>query len=131
MTASPVDRPRSVIAAFWCWVVAAVLTAALGLFVISLSAVLYARVGGAILLVVGLALGFVVGRARNGQVRFAYAGVGLAMSSVLYLALLILTRGVGVIPAAVVMILLITGAVSITRPAAQDWFAAIGDKSDG
>jgi hypothetical protein len=27
--------------------------------------------------------------------------------------------------------LLITGAVCITRPAAQDWFAAIGDKTDG
>jgi hypothetical protein len=131
MTPSPIDRPRVVNVGFWCWVIGAVLAAALGLFIISLSVLLHGRVGGAILLIIGLALGYLAGRARNGRVRFAYAGVGLAMSSVIYLALLVLTGGVGIISAAVVMILLIVGAVSITRPAAQEWFAAIQEKTDG
>ncbi|WP_319450889.1 MULTISPECIES: hypothetical protein [unclassified Mycobacterium] len=121
MTASPTDRPRSVNAAFLCWVVAAVLTAALGMFVISLAHVLYVQVGAAILVIVGLAQGYLAGRMRNGRLRFAYAGVGLALASVLYLAVLILTVGVGVIPAAVIMILLIAGAVLVRREEALTW----------
>jgi hypothetical protein len=53
--------------------------------------------------------------------RFAYAGAGLALASVLYLAVLILTGGVGVIPAAVIMILMITGAVLVRREEALTW----------
>jgi hypothetical protein len=121
MTAAPTDRPRSVNAAFWCWVVAAVLTAALGMFVISLAHLLYAQVGAVILVIVGLAQGYLAGRLRKGQMRFAYAGVGLAMASVLYLAVLILTIGLGVIPAAVIMILLVTGAVLVRREEALTW----------
>jgi hypothetical protein len=121
MTASPTNRPQSVNAAFWCWVVAAVLTAALGMFIISLAHVLYAQVGAVILVIVGLAQGYLAGRMRNGQMRLAYAGAGLAMASVLYLAVLILTGGVGVIPAAVIMILLIAGAVLVRREEALTW----------
>jgi hypothetical protein len=120
-TPAPVDRPRAVTAAFWCWVVASALTAALGMFIISLAPVLYAQVGAGILIVVGLVQGYLAGRTRNGQSRFAYAGVGLALASVLYLAVLILTGGIGVIPAAVIMILMITEAVLVRREEALTW----------
>jgi uncharacterized membrane protein len=121
MTASPTDRPQTVTAAFWCWVVAAVLTAALGLFVITLTHLLYVQVAAVILLLVGLAQGYLAGQMRKGLLRFAYAGVGLAMASVLYLAALTLIGGVGVIPAAVIMILLIVGAVLVRREEALAW----------
>jgi hypothetical protein len=121
MTASPADRPKSINAAFWCWVLAAVLTAALGMFVITLAHLLYVQVAAVILVLVGLAQGYLAGRTRNGRMRFAYAGVGLAMASVLYLAMLVLTGGVGVIPSAVIMILLIAGAVLVRREEALTW----------
>jgi uncharacterized membrane protein len=121
MTASPTDRPQTVTAAFWCWVVAAVLTAALGLFVITLTHLLYVQVAAVLLLLVGLAQGYLAGQMRKGLLRFAYAGVGLAMASVLYLAALTLIGGVGVIPAAVIMILLIVGAVLVRREEALAW----------
>jgi hypothetical protein len=120
-TPPPVDRPRAVTAAFWCWVVAAVAAVLAGLMVVSLTKELYVQVGAGILIIVGLVQGYLAGRTRNGQSRFAYAGVGLALASVLYLAVLILTGGVGVIPAAVIMILMIAGAVLIRREEALTW----------
>jgi Na+/citrate or Na+/malate symporter len=120
-TPAPVDRPRAVTVAFWCWVVAAIVAVLAGLMVASLAKELYVQVGAGILIVVGLAQGYLAGRTRNGQMRFAYAGAGLALASVLYLAVLILTGGVGVIPAAVIMILMITGAVLVRREEALTW----------
>ncbi len=43
----------------------------------------------------GLAQGYLAGRARKGMKRFASAGVGLAMASVAFLAALLLLVGVG------------------------------------
>src|SRR3981189_1068531 len=87
---APSNRPRIVDAAFWCWLAAAVLTAALGLLMATQNAPLFFRLAGVLLVVVGVAQGYLAGRARKRQLRFASAGVGLAMSSVAFLAVLLL-----------------------------------------
>jgi hypothetical protein len=127
---APSNRPRIVDAAFWCWLAAAVLTAALGLLMAtqgSASTPLFFRLAGVLLVVVGLAQGYLAGRARKGQLRFASAGVGLAMSSVAFLAVLLLfgssILGIGFVAA--IMILMITGSVLIQRGSAQEWFEAV------
>jgi hypothetical protein len=120
---APSSRPRSVDAAFWCWLVAAILTAALGLLIASQDNGLFFRLAGVILVAVGLAQGYFGGRVRRGQPRFASAAVGLAMASVAFLAVLILFGGkpLGALVVGVIMMLLIAGSVSIQRRSAQDW----------
>ena len=127
---APSNRPRIVDAAFWCWLAAAVLTAALGLLMAtqgSANTPLFFRLAGALLVVVGLAQGFLAGRARKRQLRFASAGVGLAMSSVAFLAVLLLFGSsiFGIVFVATIMILMITGSVLIQRGSAQEWFEAV------
>jgi hypothetical protein len=127
---APSNRPRIVDAAFWCWLVAAVLTAVLGLLMVTQATAntpLFFRLAGALLVVVGLAQGFLAGRARKRQLRFASAGVGLAMSSVAFLAVLLLFGSsiLGIVFVAVIMILMITGSVLIQRGSAQEWFEAV------
>jgi hypothetical protein len=128
-SSAPVERPRSVAAAFWCWVTAAVLTAAFGMLVASMSIAAFFRFAGVILVLVGLAQGYLAGRARKGQERFASAAVGLAMASVAVLAVLLIlgvAAILGVVVVAVIMILLITGAVMSQRPTSQQWYATQG-----
>jgi hypothetical protein len=126
---APSNRPRIVDAAFWCWLAAAVLTAVLGLLMATQAAAntaLFFRLAGALLVVVGLAQGYLAGRARKRQLRFASAGVGLAMSSVAFLAVLLLFGSsiLGIVFVATIMILMITGSVLIQRGSAQEWFEA-------
>jgi hypothetical protein len=126
---APSNRPRIVDAAFWCWLAAAVLTAALGLLMAtqsSASTPLFFRLAGGVLVVVGLAHGYLAGRARKGQLRFASAGVGLAMASVAFLAVLLLFGSsiLGIIFVAAIMVLMIAGSVLIQRGSAQEWFEA-------
>jgi hypothetical protein len=120
---APSSRPRTVDAAFWCWLVGAILTAALGMLIASQDSALFIRGAGVILVVVGLAQGYLAGRMRKGQTRFASAGVGLAMASVAFLAVLILFGGkpLGALVVAVIMVLLIAGSVLIQRGSAQKW----------
>lgn len=121
----PVDRPRTVVTAFWCWVIAAVLTAAFGMLVASLSVAMFFRVAGVILVIVGLAQGYLAGQARRGQQRLASAGVGLAMGSVAVLAVLLIMGAaavLGVIIVAVIMTLLIIGSVMSQRATSQQWY---------
>jgi hypothetical protein len=125
----PSNRPRIVDAAFWCWLAAAILTAVLGLLMAtqsSASTPLFFRFAGGVLVVVGLAHGYLAGRARKGQLRFASAGVGLAMASVAFLAVLLLFGSslLGIIFVAAIMALMITGSVLIQRGSAQEWFEA-------
>ena len=125
----PSSRPRIVDAAFWCWLGAAALTALLGLLMATQSAAstaLFFRLAGGLLVVVGLVHGYLAGRARKRQLKFASAGVGLAMSSVAFLAVLLLFGSsiVGILFVAAIMILMITGSVLIQRRSAQDWFEA-------
>jgi len=127
---APSNRPRIVDAAFWCWLAAAVLTAALGLLMAtqaSATTPLFFRLAGVLLVVVGLVQGYLAGRARKGQLRFASAGVGLAMSSVAFLAVLLLFGSsiLGIAFVAAIMILMITGSVLIQGGSAQEWFEAV------
>ena len=88
---------------------------------------LFFRLAGVLLVVVGLVQGYLAGRARKGQLRFASAGVGLAMSSVAFLAVLLLFGSsiLGIAFVAAIMILMITGSVLIQRGSAQEWFEAV------
>jgi hypothetical protein len=121
MTA-PQSRPRVVTAAFWCWVGASVLTAALGLLQLSINGPVALRAVGALLVVVGLAQGFLTGRTRGGDVRYKRAASTLAMTTVALLAviLLLFRAGLpGLFAIAAIMGLLIAGTVLITRPSAS------------
>ena len=123
--APDVARPRSVSVAFWCWLAAATLTAAFGMLVATFTTSLFFQVAGVILIVVGLAQGYLAGRARSGSKRFASAGVGLALASVAYLVVLLLLGGfavLGVLVVAVIMGLLITGSAMTQRATSQQWF---------
>ena len=117
-----VGRPRTVTIAFWCWVVAAVLTAAQGLWLASQAVPLFFLLAGVLLVVVGLGQAYLAGRARKGQKRFGYAAVGLSLASVAILALLLLVGGGGILTVAVIMILLLTGSAMNQRPTSQEWY---------
>ena len=119
---APLQRPRLVSAAFWCWLVGAILLAALGLLLALNPAnlpVIFRGAGG-LFAVAGLALGFLAGRTRTGHAGFRRAAVGLALALVVVLALFILVGGgvLWVLP----MIFTLIGAVLIMRPSAQKWF---------
>ncbi|MDP9167284.1 MAG: hypothetical protein M3O32_14670 [Actinomycetota bacterium] len=119
------SRPRTVTAAFWCWLVSAVMVVAFGMLVATFTTALFFQVAGVILIVVGLAQGYLAGRARSGSKRFASAGVGLALASVAYLVVLLLLGGfavLGVLVVAVIMGLLITGSAMTQRATSQQWF---------
>jgi hypothetical protein len=120
---APLQRPQLVNIAFWCWIVAAVSLAALGLLLALNRAPLpvFLRGAGAVLAVAGLALGYLAGRARAGQTAFRRAAVALAMALVVVLALFILIGGGGVL-FVLPMILALAGAVLIMRPSALQWF---------
>jgi hypothetical protein len=120
---APLSRPHVVDAAFWCWLVAAILLVTLGLLLALNQANLpaFLRGAGALLAATGLALGYLAGRSRAGHARFRRAAVGLALALVVVLALFILTGGGGVLWV-LPMILTMVGAVLIMRPSAQEWF---------
>jgi hypothetical protein len=126
---APSSRPSTVEAAFWCWLGAAVLLAVLGLLMateVSAETAPFFRLAGVLLVVVGLAQGFLAGRARKRQLRYASAGVGLAMASVAFLAVLLLFGSsiLGIVLVAAIMILMITGSVLIQRGSSHEWFEA-------
>jgi uncharacterized membrane protein YjgN (DUF898 family) len=125
---TPLSRPRAVNVAFGCWVAADVLTAALGLLLISSPAPVFIRAAGGLLIVVGLAHGFLAGRARGGNKRFEYAGVALSLASVAFLAVLLLFGAslVAVVIVAAIMALTITGSAMMQGKPAQAWFDGEG-----
>jgi ABC-type xylose transport system permease subunit len=118
----PTSRPHTITAAFWCWVAAAVLTAAQGLWLLSQPVPLFFLLTGGLLVVVGLAQGYLAGQARRGKKRFGSAAVGLALASVLIFILLILVGGGGIVTLAVIMILLVTGSAMNQRDDSQQWY---------
>ncbi|MCV7421228.1 hypothetical protein H7K45_11815 [Mycobacterium yunnanensis] len=131
MSDSPPDatRPRTVTAAFWCWLVAAILAAAFGMLIGTFTTALVFQVAGLILVVAGLAQGYLAGRARRGSRRFANAAVGLSMASVAYLGVLIVVAGIapfGVLIVAVIMVLFITGSAMNQRSTSQQWYESRG-----
>ena len=125
---TPTTRPRAVNVAFGCWVAADILTAAFGLLMISMLTPTFLRAVGGLLVVVGVAHGFLAGRTRTGNKRFAYAGVALALATVAFLAVLLLFGAsiIGIAIVAVIMILLITGSALIQGKPAQAWFDSEG-----
>jgi NhaP-type Na+/H+ or K+/H+ antiporter len=123
----PGARPRSITGAFWCWVAAAVLTAAFGMLLATQSGpgtALFVQLAGVLFIGVGLAQGYLAGRLRKGNKRLATAGVGLAMASIILLAFLLLFGAsvLGIAIVAAIMILLITGSALNQRPSSQQWF---------
>lgn len=128
----PAERPRVVDIAFWCWVGGAILTAALGMIALSKGGhpVIYG--GGALLAAAGLALGYLAGRARGGDARFARAATTLATTTVALLAVVLLTFPnvglFGLAMIAVAMVGLMTGAVLVRRESVREW---LGRESGG
>jgi hypothetical protein len=113
-------------------VAADILTAAFGLLMVSQShAPIFLRAVGALLVVVGVAHGFLAGRARRGNKRFAHAGVGLSLATVAFLAvLLVRILGAAILSVAFVaaiMALTIAGSAMMQGKPAQAWF----DEEDG
>jgi hypothetical protein len=121
---TPTTRPRAVNVAFGCWVAADVLTAALGLLLITSPAPTFIRAAGGLIIAVGLAHGFLAGRARRGYKRFAYAGVGLSLAAIAFLAVLLLFGAslVAILIVATIMILMITGSAMMQGKVSQAWF---------
>jgi hypothetical protein len=121
---TPTSRPRVVNVAFGCWVAADILTAALGLLLISSPAPIFIRAAGGLIVVVALAHGFLAGRSRRGYKRFAYAGVGLSLATVAFLAILLLFGAslIAILIVAFIMGLMITGSAMMQGKPAQAWF---------
>ncbi len=119
MTA-PQPRPRVVTAAFWCWVVAAMLLIVGGLLAASVSLPPVFRGAGAITAVAGAGMAFLAGRSRGGDTRFRRAALALSLTIVVLVALLAVFGVVHVLTLLAVLPL-IAGAVLMTRPAAASW----------
>ncbi len=119
---APPNRPRTVEAVFWLWLLAAISLVLLGMLMALTRGNLPTlfRGAGILFAVAGLALGYLAGRTRAGNAGLRRAGVGLSLALVVLLALFTLMTGgvLWLIP----MILTMVGAVLIMRPAAQDWF---------
>jgi hypothetical protein len=120
---APLQRPRIVDAAFWCWLAAAILLAALGLLLALNSANIpvFLRGAATLFVVAGLALGYLAGRTRAGHSRYRRAAVALALAVVVLLAVFVLVGGGGVLWV-LPMILTLVGAILVMRPTAQVWF---------
>jgi nucleoside permease NupC len=116
MTA-PQSRPRVVTAAFWCWLVAAILLIVGGLLAASVALPAVFRGVGVVTALAGAGMAFLAGRSRNGDTRFRRAAVALALTIVVLVALLAVFGVVHVLTLLAVLPL-IAGTVLITRPAA-------------
>lgn len=106
-----------------------ILTAALGLLLATSPAPTFIRAAGGLLIVVGVAHGFLAGQARRGNKRFALAGVGLALAAVAFLAVLLLFGAslLAIIIVSTSMATMIGGAALMQGKPAQAWF----DSEDG
>jgi hypothetical protein len=119
MTA-PQPRPRVVAAAFWCWVVAAVLLIVGGLLAASYALPAVFRGAGVITALAGAGMAYLAGRSRRGDTRFHRAAVALSLTIVVVVALAAVF-GVVHILTLLAVIPLIAGTVLMTRPAAASW----------
>ncbi|MEO3758654.1 hypothetical protein ABGB19_10275 [Mycobacterium sp. B14F4] len=117
MTAPP-PRPRVVTAAFWCWVVAAVMAMVGGLIAASVDLPMPYRATGVLTVLAGGAMAFLAGRVRTGgDARFRRAAVALSLAIVVFVAL-VSASGVVHLVTLLAVFPLLAGAVLITRPAA-------------
>ncbi|GAC1407139.1 MAG: hypothetical protein NVS4B6_21830 [Mycobacterium sp.] len=117
MTA-PQSRPRVVNAAFWCWLVAALLLIVGGLFAAFVPLPPVYRGAGVITAVAGAAMAYLAGRSRDGDIRFRRAAVVLSLTITVLVALSAIF-GVVHLLTLVSVLPLIAGTVLNTRPAAS------------
>lgn len=114
------SRPRVVTVAYLVWAAAAVLLIANGLFFTLESGIMFYQAVGVLWVLAGVGLGFLAGRTRLGDSRFRRAGIALALTLVVLLAIFtVLSQTLGSL---LIMILLMIGAVLLLRPSARDWF---------
>jgi hypothetical protein len=116
-------RPRIVDVAFWAWLVASAVLVFLGVLGAASNAPVFIRGAGVILVIAGLAIGFVGGRTRRGDKRFRRAAVALSMTLAVLVVVFAMIEGgiIWLVP----IISLWTGAFAITRPEANKWFDAL------
>jgi hypothetical protein len=109
-----------VTAAFWCWVVAAVLLIVGGLITASVSAlpVVY-RGGGVVTVLAGVGMAFLAGRTRSGDTRYRRAGIALSLVIVVLVAIVAVLGGAVHVLTLLGVLPLIAGTVLITRPLAS------------
>ncbi|GGF95873.1 hypothetical protein GCM10007304_07180 [Rhodococcoides trifolii] len=141
---TPISRPRVVTIVFWVWTASAVVLLLLGLLSVTISGdtvrqsvtsaglsaadadgyVTLFRAVGALILVVGAAIGFMTGRVGKGDIRFRRA---LAALSMVFALVLIGATLVGVIVVPILgllsAVLLLVAAVLSFRPSAEPWFS--------
>jgi hypothetical protein len=118
MTA-PQPRPRVVTAAFWCWVVAALLLVVGGMIAASVTELPAAYRGlGVLTALAGAGMAFLAGRARNGDTRYRRAGIALSLVIVVLVAIAGVLRGPIHVLTLLAVLPLVAGTVLITRPAA-------------
>jgi hypothetical protein len=138
-------RPAIVNIAFWLVLAGAVLLLAGGLLGVSsavstprsafgpelsdgaVRSIVIMRGGiGGLLLVTGLVLSFMAGRARNGDLRFRRTVVWLAVAVVVLVFLLTLLAPFAVTPLALFGVVPVAiGATLFMRPASSDWFLSL------
>ncbi len=125
---APSPRPRAVNAAFWCWVIAALLLMIGGLIAASASLPALFRGAGVISAIAGAGMAFLAGRSRTGDARFRRAGIALSLSIVVVVAVVAALRSGGVrrghVLTLISVIPLMAGTALITRPAAAAFFEA-------
>lgn len=141
---NPVSRPRVVTIAFWSWTAAAVVLLLLGLLSLTISAdtvrqsvtsaglsatdadgyITLFRAVGALVVAVGVAVGFMTGRVGRGHIKFRRA---LAALSMVFALLLIGATLIGLIVVPILgllaAVLLLVASVLSYRPSAEPWFA--------
>lgn len=112
-------RPRTVTAAFWCWVVAAVLLIVGGLLAATAPLPGIYRGAGVLTAVAGVGLAFLAGRARTDDTRFRRAAVVLSLTLVVLVGL---TAAFGIVHilSLLAVLPLVAGAALITRPVRGD-----------
>jgi hypothetical protein len=124
---TPTQRPRSVTAAFWLWLVSAVLLVSYGLFVVTVTLVgptAFLRASGGILIVTGVGLGYLAGKSRTGEWRYARAAVALSLGLVVFLSILLAIQMLGFLVAPVVLFLIVAAGLVMRTTTANQWFAA-------
>ena len=148
---APAERPPRVVeAAFWCWMVAAVLLVVGGLMALfaggegmpgnfpgaSLSedqarsmAIVY-RVAGLIIIACGVAIGYLGVRTRSRNRRYRRFAVALSLAVLLVEAVLGFMFGIVIPLALLALIPLIAAAALATRKGAMAWFEPAGAGSD-
>ena len=119
---APLPRPRPVTAAFWCWVVAAVMLIVGGLITASVSLPPVFRGAGVLTALAGAGMAFLAGRARTGDARFRRAALALSLAIIVLVALVAVLGGVVHILTLIAVIPLLAGLALITRPVAAAYY---------